>query len=111
LEDDAVVALCWRQAGDVAPGQLDAPGALCLQPGDDAQQRGLAAARRAEEADELTLGDLEMDVAKRCEAAKVLADAGQLQVTGAAVRAARGLCGQGLRREWGGHFFGSLLAL
>ena len=63
LEDDAEVALGRRQARDVAPGLLDAAGGLRLEAGDDAQQRGLAAARRPEEADELALRDVEVDVA------------------------------------------------
>jgi hypothetical protein len=50
----------------------DAPGALGLQAGDDAQQRGLAAARRAEEADELALADRQVDVAQGDESAEVL---------------------------------------
>ena len=91
LEDDAVVALRRRQPRDVAPGQFDAPGALHLEPGDDAQQRGLAAARGPEEADELALGDVQVDVAQRGEAAEVLADAGQLQI-GAASPSRHGRC-------------------
>ena len=55
LEDDAVVALGRRQDRDVAPGLEDAAGGLRLQAGDDAQQRRLAAAGGAEEADELAL--------------------------------------------------------
>jgi hypothetical protein len=47
---------------------------LRLQAGDDAQQGGLAAARRAEEADELALGDIQLDVAQGGERSEVLAD-------------------------------------
>jgi hypothetical protein len=72
LEDDAVVAARRRQSRDVAAVLHDAPGALRFEAGDDAQQRGLAAARRAEQADELALVDREADVAKRDEAAEVL---------------------------------------
>jgi hypothetical protein len=61
LEHDAVVALRRRQPRDVAPRLFDAPGGLRLQARDDAQQRGLAAARRAQEADELALVDLQVD--------------------------------------------------
>ena len=130
LEDDAVVALRRRQHRDVAPGQFDAPGGLRLQPGDDAQQRGLAAARRAQEADELALGDLQVDVAQRREAAEILADAFELEVgrqgsTGAslvsqAAAAEPALPGRRRRPPGGGgrrplrgglYFFGSLLAL
>ena len=80
LEDDAVVALRRRQHRDVAPGHPDAAGAVRLEPGDDAQQRGLAAARRPEEADELALGDLQIDVAQRGEAAEILADAFESEI-------------------------------
>ena len=53
LEHDAVVALRRRQRRDVAAVLHDAAGGLRLEAGDDAQQRGLAAARGPEEADEL----------------------------------------------------------
>jgi hypothetical protein len=39
---------------DLAAGSL-------LQPGDHAQQRGLAAARRADQDDELAIGDFKID--------------------------------------------------
>src|SRR5262245_11712432 len=74
LEHDAVVALRRRQRGDVAPVLHDAPGALRLEAGDDAQQRGLAAAGGPEQADELALGDRQADVAQRREASEVLGD-------------------------------------
>ncbi len=82
LEDDAVVALRRRQRGDVLAAQLDAPGGLRLQPGDDAQDGRLAAARGAEEADELALRDLQVDALQRDEVAELLADAGQSQKGG-----------------------------
>ena len=47
LEHDAVVALGRRQPRDVALALQDGAGGLRLEPGDDAQQRRLAAARRA----------------------------------------------------------------
>ena len=50
-----------------APGRLDAAaveqhlaGGRLVEPGDDAQQRALAAARRAEDGDEVVLGDLQV---------------------------------------------------
>jgi hypothetical protein len=49
-------------------------GGLDFQAGDDAQQRGLAAPRGPEEADELALGDTEVDVAQSGELPEVLAD-------------------------------------
>ena len=112
LEHDAVVALGRRQPRDVAPGELDAAGGLHLEPGDDAQQRGLAAARRPEKADELALGDVEVDVRQRGEGAELLADAGQPQVRGARQAEIRALgcsrCGSG-RRQRGGQRFSDLL--
>jgi hypothetical protein len=64
LEDDAEVALGRRQCRDVAPFLVDGAGGLRIEAGDGAQQRGLAAAGRAEEADELTLGDIQTDIAQ-----------------------------------------------
>ena len=59
----------------VAAGDLDAAGILHLEAGDHAQQRGLAAARRAEEADELARLHLERDVVERAEGAEALGNA------------------------------------
>ena len=87
LEDDAVVALGRRQDRDVAPGLEDAARGLRLQAGDDAQQGRLAAARRAEEADELALLDRQVDVGERLEGAERLSDALQAQVLGHGSRA------------------------
>src|SRR5687768_8269653 len=80
LEYDAVVALCRRQPRNVASRLSHRPGALLLEAGDDAQERGLAAARRPEEAYELALRDLQMDVAKGYEAAELLADSLEREV-------------------------------
>jgi hypothetical protein len=63
LEDDAVIALRRRQGRDVAPALLDRAAGLQVEAGDGTQKRGLAAARRAEEADELSLADVERYVA------------------------------------------------
>ena len=57
LEDDAVVALGRRQQRNLAPGLPEPARALHFEPGDDAQERRLAAARGPEEADELSLGN------------------------------------------------------
>ena len=57
---------------------------LHLEAGDHAQQRGLAAARRTEEADELALLDVERDVVERREGAEALGDALDAQMDGAA---------------------------
>ena len=52
------------------PGDADAAALGALQPGDGAQRRRLAAARRAEQAHELALGDLEREIAHRLFAAE-----------------------------------------
>ena len=53
LEHDPVIALGRGQPRDVATMLDDAPGILRFEAGDDPKQRRLAAAGRAEEADEL----------------------------------------------------------
>jgi hypothetical protein len=85
LEHDAVVALGRRQARDVARVLPHLAGALHLEAGDDAQQRRLAAARGAEEADELAAGDAQVDVLQRRESAEGLADVAQFEVAGVGV--------------------------
>ena len=60
----AVVALGRRQVGHVATGHAHRPRVLALEPGNDAQERGLAAAGRAEEADELAGADGERNLAE-----------------------------------------------
>ena len=67
LEDDAVVAQGRRQAGDVAAGHAHRARVLALEPSDDPQQRGLAAAGWTEEADEFAGADGERDVPQRDE--------------------------------------------
>ena len=86
LEDDAEVALRRRQPRDVAAADLDRAGVLHLEAGDHAQQRGLAAAGRPEEADELAALDLERDVIERREGAEALGDALDPQVNGTSGR-------------------------
>ncbi len=74
LEDDAEVALCRRQARNVPALLVDRARGLRIEPGDGAQQGGLAAARGPEEADELALGDIERDVAEGGEVAETLGE-------------------------------------
>ena len=50
--------------GDRRPVHLDGAGGRRLESGDDAQQRRLAAARRADQADEFAFADREIDVAQ-----------------------------------------------
>ncbi len=87
LEDDAVVALGGGQGGDVASGHHHQPRVLALQPGDDAEERGLPAPGGAEEADELARVHRERDAAQGDEDAELLGDA--LQRDGGRPRAGR----------------------
>ena len=61
LEHHCHVALAGLEAADVAIADMDAAARERLQAGDAAQQRGLAAAGRADDDDELAVGDLEVD--------------------------------------------------
>ena len=74
LEDDAEIALGRARMGDVTPAHLDAAAVLQVEAGDCAQQGGLAAARRAEEADELAAMDVEIDAAQGLEGAEALGE-------------------------------------
>ena len=62
LEDRVDVALVGRQPGDVLALELDRALGRLLEAADHPQRRGLAAAARAEEAEELAVADLEVDV-------------------------------------------------
>ena len=50
-----------REAGDVAAVEPDRAGVGPVEPGDEIEQRRLAGAVRADDADELALGDVEID--------------------------------------------------
>ena len=69
LEHHADVALVRRQARDVAPADRHLPALRDVEAGDQAKQRGLAAARRAEEGEELARLDVEVDVLQHAVAA------------------------------------------
>ena len=73
-----------RQRGYVAAADLDASRILRLQPGDHPQQGGLAAARWAEEADELALLHGERNVVERGERAEALGHPFDADMDGAA---------------------------
>ena len=75
LEREAERPRLRRPLGHALVAEVDLAGRRRLEPGDDAEQRGLAAAGRAEEGHELPLLDLEHDIAKRNDAAELLADA------------------------------------
>ena len=74
LEDHGDAAVGRLELGDVALVDDDPPGGDRLEPGNDAQKRGLAAARRSDHDDELAALDGEAHVADRAEAAVVLGD-------------------------------------
>ncbi len=62
LEDRVDVPLVRREPGDVAALELDLTRGRLLEPADHPEGRGLAAAGRTEEAEELALADLEVDM-------------------------------------------------
>jgi len=73
LEHEAHVALTHMHVGGVFAAEQDVAVVGCFQPGDDAQQRGLAAARGAEQGDQFA--GLECPGSRRCrrlEGAEVL---------------------------------------
>ena len=51
-----------RLPGDVAPAQLDRPGGRPVQPREQVEERRLARAVRADDAEQLALGNLERDI-------------------------------------------------
>ena len=74
LEDRVDVALVGRRPGDVDALEAERPGRGRLEAGDHAQRRGLAAARGAEQREELARGDREVGVVDRDEVAEALGD-------------------------------------
>ena len=74
LEYHRQPALAWRQPGNVAAADRYAAGGLRLQPGDDPQQSGLAAARRTEQGQKLSVRNLEVDTLQRDKAPERLGD-------------------------------------
>ena len=73
LEDHGDVAVARREIGDVAPADEDLARRGRLQPGEDLEHRRLAAAGRADEHDELAVGDVEGEILEDGEAAVGLA--------------------------------------
>ena len=59
LEDRVDVARVGRAGGDVGAGELDAARVGQLEAGDQPQRRRLARARRPEQREELSAGDVE----------------------------------------------------
>jgi hypothetical protein len=79
LEHHRQVALRGRQPRDVAAVEVDAAGAERLEPGDQAQQRRLAAAGRPDEHGELAARDRQVDALDRLDLAELLLDALELE--------------------------------
>jgi hypothetical protein len=79
LKHDAEVARGRRQMRHVAAGDLDQAGILRVEAGDRAQQRGLAAAGRSKEANELALRHVERDIVQRDELAEFLREIADAQ--------------------------------
>jgi hypothetical protein len=74
LEHEPDVALLGRRVRGVDALDLDRSRVSMLEPGDDAQQRGLAAAARAEQRGELPGGDGDVHVLEGDEVAEALPD-------------------------------------
>ena len=65
-------------AGEVLAADLDATRRGLVEPGQDAQRRGLAAARRAEQGDELARREVEGEAVERLDGAVDAGEVGQL---------------------------------
>jgi len=74
LEQNAVVAGLGRQLGNVAVADVQLALVLPLKAGDAAQQRGLAAARRPQQAHQLAGGDVQRHIVERGEGTETLVD-------------------------------------
>jgi hypothetical protein len=74
LEHEADFAVACTEVRDVAAVQHDAAVVDGRQPGDRAQQRALAAARWAQQHEQLAVGDVRRDVADRSAAVVLLGD-------------------------------------
>ena len=72
LEHHAEIALVRRQRRDVLAVQHDRAAGRLLQPGDHAQERGLAAARGPEQAHEGAVRHVQLDIVDRGEIAELL---------------------------------------
>ena len=74
LEHHGDVAVARRQVVDAPAADVDFAAVVPFQPGDDAQQGGLAAARGAEQRQELAVGDVERDIVEDVDRAEFLGD-------------------------------------
>jgi predicted metal-dependent HD superfamily phosphohydrolase len=74
LEHHGNVAVAGRQVADLAGADADLAAADLFEAGDHAQQRGLAAARWADENHELPVGDIDAEVLDDVDRAEALLD-------------------------------------
>ncbi len=79
LEHHREAALGFRDVVDPAALDQDVAGGRVVEAGDQAQQGGLAAAGRADEDDEFTVGDFEVDAVDHRHFAEGFADAVELE--------------------------------
>ncbi len=75
LEHEAHLALAHVPVRGIVAIEQDAPRIGMLEPGDDPEQRGLAAAGGPQQRDELARREIERDVVQGNELAEGLADA------------------------------------
>ena len=80
LEHHGDVAVARPRPGHVLAADLDLACARILQPGNRAQQRGLAAARRPDEHGELARRHVEVDALHGMEGTVVLVKIGDLEI-------------------------------
>ena len=74
LEDHRHVPAAGAQLGDVASADQDPAGRRLLEPGDEAQQRRLPAARRPQDDEELAVAHLQVEALEGCDRAVALAE-------------------------------------
>ena len=107
LEHHAHVAPAGRHVGDVAAIEQDAAGIQPLQPGERAQRRGLAAARGAEQRDQLARRQIERQAVERADLAEAATQLDELDAHAGARRAGAGH-GRGGARASGCRLIGPL---
>ena len=81
LENEGDVALRRRRGADVAAADSHTTGILPLQPGDQAQGRGLAGTRRAQQHDQLAVPDVERETGDRLDLAESLGHGGEADLS------------------------------
>ena len=74
LENHGRAAAVRRKIQNIAAGKPHLARVRCFEPGQDAQERGLPAARWSEQEKEFALSDFEADIVEGNDAAKALGD-------------------------------------